>query len=56
MVYFTRGYFILERPNTCIVLSIDARVYAVAKLLYDHLDDDHNLDLVYVQLTILDLN
>lgn len=44
---FTEGYLILERPNQGIQ-------YKVAKLLYDHRDDDHDVDLVCVQFNLND--
>ncbi|KAD2804056.1 hypothetical protein E3N88_37433 [Mikania micrantha] len=39
-VLITGGYLILERPNAGIVLSTNARFYAIVKPLYDELRPD----------------
>ncbi|GMN73724.1 hypothetical protein TIFTF001_055374 [Ficus carica] len=39
-VLMTGGYLILERPNAGLVLSTNARFYAIVKPLYDHLKPD----------------
>ncbi|CAA0837650.1 GHMP kinase family protein [Striga hermonthica] len=39
-VLMTGGYLILERPNAGIVLSTNARFYAIVKLLYEDLKPD----------------
>ncbi|CAI0473003.1 unnamed protein product [Linum tenue] len=39
-VLLTGGYLILERPNAGIVLSTNARFYAIVKPLFDHLSPE----------------
>ncbi|GMN40835.1 hypothetical protein TIFTF001_010063 [Ficus carica] len=39
-VLMTGGYLILDRPNAGLVLSTNARFYAIVKPLYDHLKPD----------------
>ena len=39
-VLITGGYLVLERPNAGIVLSTNARFYAIVKPLYDELRPD----------------
>ncbi|KVH95774.1 GHMP kinase, C-terminal domain-containing protein [Cynara cardunculus var. scolymus] len=39
-VLMTGGYLVLERPNAGIVLSTNARFYAILKPLYDQLESD----------------
>nr|XP_017223287.1 PREDICTED: phosphomevalonate kinase-like [Daucus carota subsp. sativus] len=39
-VLMTGGYLILERPNAGLVLSTNARFYAIVKPLYDELKPD----------------
>lgn len=39
-VLMTGGYLILERPNAGIVLSTNARFYAIVKPLYEELKPD----------------
>ena len=34
------GYLVLERPNAGIVLSTNARFYAILKPLYDEVESD----------------
>ncbi|KAJ9549511.1 hypothetical protein OSB04_022054 [Centaurea solstitialis] len=40
-VLMTGGYLVLERPNAGIVLSTNARFYAILKPLYDQLESDN---------------
>lgn len=39
-VLMTGGYLILERPNAGLVLSTNARFYAIVKPLYDDIKPD----------------
>ena len=40
MVLMTGGYLVSERPNAGIVLSTNARFYAILKPLYDAVGSD----------------
>ena len=45
----TGGYLVLERPNAGIVLSTNARFYAILKPLYDQLESDNVSHLFFVK-------
>lgn len=50
-VLMTGGYLVLERPNAGIVLSTNARFYAILKPLYDQIEPD-NLTTEWMDLKV----
>lgn len=52
-VLMTGGYLILERPNAGLVLSTNARFYAILKPLYDEVKPDSWAWVRFLQNSVL---